>query len=36
MRRLLCFLLGHKLGPPRRVLALEVRQCTRCGKAFQT
>jgi len=30
MRRLLCLLLGHKYGPPTRILNTEVQQCSRC------
>jgi|GEM_PF-4120011 len=34
MRRLLCFLMGHKPGKPTVVMGLEVRTCTRCGRAI--
>jgi hypothetical protein len=27
-----CLLLGHRLGATQRVMGLDVRRCTRCGK----
>jgi hypothetical protein len=33
VRKLLCFLLGHRFGAPGQILGVEVRVCLRCGKA---
>ena len=34
MRRLLCLLVGHKPGKPVDVMGLQVRNCSRCGRAL--
>lgn len=33
MRRLLCFLTGHKPGKRVIITGIQVRTCTRCGRA---
>lgn len=34
MRRLLCFLTGHKPSKPMVVMGLQVRTCTRCVRTI--
>ena len=34
MRRLLCFLMGHKPGKPVAIMGVWVSTCTRCGRAI--
>jgi hypothetical protein len=34
MRRLLCFLMGHKLGKPVVIMGVHVRTCERCMRTI--